>query len=362
MKIAIVLPDLRGGGVERIRLSLAGEFRRLGHGVEFVLMQAQGELLSEAMASFAVHDLACRRIRQLPWALARYLRRYQPDALLVAMWPLTVVAPLASRLSGHPCDVLISEHNTLSAQYAAQGSLHLRLLRFSMALGYRLARSRVAVSEGVSRDLAALSGLERDRFTVIHNPVPCRPPPSREAMARATACWGIAGGQRIVSVGSFKPQKNHAMLLRAFARLERRNARLMLVGAGAEEDELRRLAVELDIGHKVIFAGFHADPTPFYLTADLFVLASDFEGFGNVIIEALACGTPVVSTNCPSGPAEILKHGEYGRLVPVGDDTAMADALADALASEHDTQRLKARATEFSPAIAASKHLDLLAK
>ena len=125
----------------------------------------------------------------------------------------------------------------------------------------------------------------------------------------------------------FKHQKNHALLLRAFALLERPDARLMLLGNGELEPDLRRLAAELGIADRVIFAGFHPDPTPFYRTADLFVLSSDYEGFGNVIVEALACGTPVVSTDCPSGPAEILADGEFGALVPVGDAQALARAI-----------------------------------
>jgi glycosyltransferase involved in cell wall biosynthesis len=111
---------------------------------------------------------------------------------------------------------------------------------------------------------------------------------------------------------------------------------------------------------RVIIAGFHPDPTPFYKTADLFVLSSDYEGFGNVIVEALACGTPVVSTDCPSGPGEILDSGRYGRLVPVGDAPALAGAMAAALDDTPDRDALIRRSDDFAPDVAARKYLDRL--
>ena len=358
--ISILLPDLRGGGAERISIDLAYEFTTAGHKVEFVLMQARGELLEEARQGFSVVDLATPRARALPLTLARYLRRRRPDALLAAMWPLTVIAPLAARLSGHRCKVLVSEHGILSAQYRDWGRAHGVALRASMAAGYRLAGHRVGVSSGVAADIATLSGMRRDAFDVVHNPVPPRPEPSSRAIRDAEALWSSPSGARIVTVGSMKPVKNHELLLRAFARLDRPETRLMFVGDGAGRDASLALAQELGIDKQVILAGFHPDPTPFYKTADLFVLSSDYEGFGNVIVEALACGTPVVSTDCPSGPGEILDGGRFGRLVPVGDTEAMAEAMLAALDAPVNRDALMHRAAAFLPEIAARKYLDLL--
>lgn len=360
MRIAILLPDLRGGGVERVSIVLAQEFARAGHDVEFVLMRAQGEFLEEAQASFPVFHLATSRARGLPLALARYLRRRRPDALLAAMWPLTTIAPVAARLGGHRSKVLVSEHNTLSAQYRDWGRFHRAVMRSSMALGYRLADYRVGVSEGVARDVAALSGLRVNQFDVIHNPVPPRLEPSAAAIIAAEELWAAPPGARIVTVGSMKAQKNHPLLLRAFAGLNRPDAQLMFVGDGIGRNALLSLARDLGIADRVILAGFQLDPTPFYLTADVFVLSSDYEGFGNVIVEAMACGTPVVSTNCPSGPCEILDGGAYGRLVPVGDITAMTSAIAATLGESVPKARLQTRAADFHPAKAASAYLKLL--
>lgn len=359
-RIAILLPDLRGGGAERVCLILAHEFIRAGNEVEFVLMRARGELFEEAQALCPIVDLDIARARHLPLALARYLRRRQPDTLFVAMWPLTVLAPFARWLAIRRCAVVISEHNPLSIQYRAWGRLHRIALRISMALGYRLACSRVGVSKGVVEDIAQLSGLSVDAFEVIHNPLPEPATPDAVAIAEAEALWPVMPGRRILTVGSLKAQKNQALLLRAFARLKIDDAGLILLGRGQEEPALRALAADLGIADRVVFAGFRPDPTPFYCTADLFVLSSDYEGFGNVIVEALACGIPVVSTDCPSGPAEILDYGRYGRLVKVGDPSELSVAMSSALQSPVDPEQLIRRAADFRPEIAAKHYLQLM--
>lgn len=361
MKIAILLPDLRGGGAERVNLDLAHEFARQGHQVEFVLMKAEGEFLPEARAEFSVVDLGVDRTRQIPAALARYLRTRRPDALVANMWPLTAAAVLGRGLSGVKTRLLLMEHNTLSKQYRSWGPLHSAMMRLSMVLGYRRADFVGAVSAGSAADTARLALMSPGKVHVLHNPIRPRPAPSAEELAQADAFWGAPPGARILTVGGFKEQKNHPLLLQAFAALRGSpEARLMFLGQGPMEAELRNLSQSLGIADRVIFAGFHANPTPFYQTADLFVLSSDYEGLPTVLIEALASGTPVVSTNCPSGPAEILQGGRYGTLVPVGDAPAIAAAISTTLAKPHDADLLRRRAANFAPAIAARAYLSLI--
>lgn len=358
--IAILLPDLRGGGVERIRLVLAREFLRAGYEVEFVLMKACGDLLADAQDEFLIHDLGCSRMREVPFALARYLRDRRPDVLLAAMWPLTVIAPLSRLIARHRCCIVVSEHCTLSSQYGSWGIAHRALLRLSIALGYRLADACVGVSDGVVDDIAKLSRVARGRFTRIHNPIAFSSASSASAMAQAEEAWrGADRGTRVLTVGSLKSQKNHSLLLRAMSHLSESRPMLMILGQGDSELMLRRLAEELGVADRVIFAGFHPDPIAFYGTADLFVLSSDYEGFGNVIVEALSMGLPIVSTDCPSGPAEILENGRWGRLVPVGDAKYLAQAIDRALRTAHNPAVLRRRAEDFAPEIAAREYLKL---
>ncbi|PJK27663.1 glycosyltransferase [Minwuia thermotolerans] len=361
MKIALVLPDLRGGGAERLSLTLAREFRAAGHTPCFIVMSEAGELLDDARTLGPVHALKATRVRAVIGALRTQLERIEIEALIANLWPLTVAAGLAVlRIprARRPLVTLV-EHNTLSRQYAGWGAKTRLMLRVSLAVGCRLADRRIAVSHGVASDIARLAFMSAGRFEVIHNPVPALLPDDAE-LARAEAIWGPRNGRRILSVGSFKRQKNQALLIAAFAQMRAPGDTLMLLGEGQLRLELGAVAREAGVAEAVLMPGFHSDPTPFYLTADLFVLSSDYEGFGNVIVEAMACGTPVVSTDCPSGPAEILKGGQLGRLVPVGDASALAQAMVAGLDAPGDPAPRRARAADFAPGRIAARYLETL--
>jgi glycosyltransferase involved in cell wall biosynthesis len=357
--ITILIPDLRGGGAERVSIDLAQAFNSLGHEVEFLLLNAEGEFLSEAERNFRIIDLNVNKIRQSLWPITQYLRSRKPDILIANMWPLTSVAVMSRILSRTKTCLLLVEHNTLSNQYSSWGAAHKLLMKVSVFGTYRFASRLAAVSKGSARDTARLAGLHPDRVAVIHNPIPQRTYPTFEAIARVESLWGIPHGQRILAVGTLKSQKNYPLLLRAYASLRRPSARLMILGSG-DASALQRLAADLGIAERVIFPGFHVDPTPFYATSDLFVLSSDYEGFGNVIVEALAFGVPVVSTDCPFGPAEILDNGRWGRLASTGDAEALAREMDDALSNPTDREALKQRAADFAPEVAVRKYLDLL--
>lgn len=360
MHFAILLPNLRGGGAERVSLDLAFAFAASGHKVEFVLMNATGEFLPAAREQFGITDLTARRARNVPPALARYLRTNHPDVLIANMWPLTPAAVLGRALSRQRCHLLLVDHSNLSRAYESWGLLHDSMMKASMLATYRMADSVAGVSDGVARDIEHLAGLSKGAVATLYNPIPQRPMPNERALAEAEALWNGQRGERILTVGSLKDAKNHPLLLHAFAQSSRPTSTLMLVGQGQNEPMLRALAADLGVSDRVNFAGFFPDPSPFYATADLFVLSSDYEGLPTVLIEALSFGLPVVSTDCPSGPAEILENGRWGRLTPVGDASALARAMDEALSSPVDRGGLKRRAADFSPEIAARKYLDLL--
>lgn len=359
-RIALVLPDLSGGGAERVMLTLADEFFARGIAVDIVLMRRKGVFLRKVPQTLRLVDLKAPRVRQVPLAFGRYLRAERPDAVIANMWPLTTACIVARTLAGSKARILACEHVTLSNMYRDRGWFHGFLLRMSIAGVYPFADVRAAVSCGVADDLAAITGIDRSRFDVVYNPIVVRPLTSDETAAVGSTWQGWAG-KRIITVGALKKQKNQVLLFRAFARLlETVDARLMLLGEGPLRGELEVVGRKLGVADKIIMPGFVTDPTPFYRTADLFVLSSDYEGFGNVIVEALACGLPTVSTDCPSGPAEILENGRFGKLTPVGDAAALADAMAESLAAEHDCEALRRRAADFSPARAAEQYLQLL--
>lgn len=268
------------------------------------------------------------------------------------MWPLTSVAILAHRLARSRALLMTSDH----IAFAHAGRRSKLAIRMSAAPLYWLADVRVAVSEGAARDLAALTGLSRSAIELIHNPI--SPPGVIAPTAEAERLWGGAK-IRFIAVGSLKPQKNHDLLLRAFARLNLKDAKLMILGEGHLRLDLERHAALLGIADQLVLPGFVIDPWPFYATATAFVLSSNYEGFANVILEALAAGLPVVSTNCRSGPAEILDQGRFGALVPVGDEAALAEAMRRALDDSGDHLARREWAASFSQG-AARRYRELL--
>ncbi|UWX04047.1 glycosyltransferase [Pseudoxanthomonas sp. NC8] len=177
----------------------------------------------------------------------------------------------------------------------------------------------------------------------------------------SVAAWAGGAHKRVLAVGMLKTPKDFPLLIRAFSLLRAQvDARLLILGEGTERARLEKLVHELGLQGMVMLPGYVADTAPFYAQSDLFVLSSDHEGFGNVIVEALEQGCPVVSTDCPSGPREILTDGRCGRLVPVGDVAALAAAMQESLASAHDHDALRARAQDFSVSRISDQYLDLL--
>jgi glycosyltransferase involved in cell wall biosynthesis len=356
-RIAFVLPNLGGGGAERVALTLIKGLVERGHAIDLVLLRAEGELLPLVPSEVRIVNLKAKRIRGAILPLARYLREHGPDAVQARMWPVTVVAILARLLARSKARLVVSDHSTLSSQYGTSRR-RMASLKLSTRLLYPLADGRICVSSGCADDLVRLSGLSRDRFSVINNPADILPAATTPQPDIEQLWPGF--GKRILTVGSLKPAKNHALLLRAFALLrDRIDSQLMILGEGPLRPMLEQQARDLGVAERLAMPGFAADTRPFYASADLFVLSSDWEGYPNVLIEAMLAGLPIVSTDCASGPREILDGGRYGTLVPCGDADALGEAMAAALGGPHDPNLGRARALELS-ADATRRYEELL--
>lgn len=356
----MLLPDLRPGGAERVVINLADALVRRGIPVDLVLLRAEGELLGLQDPAVRIVDLAVERIRRAVGPLVDYLRQEQPAAMLANMWPLPVMALVARWRSGVATRVVGVEHTTWSiSELYGKSSKRLQITT-SMRLLYRYLDGLVAVSQGAADDLARVSGRRRESIRAIHNPI-VNAEPATAATAVLPDAWANGTHCKLLSVGTLKAIKDLPVLIRAFAALcKRLDARLMILGEGEQRAELEALAASLGLQERVFMPGFVVDTRDYYQAADLFVLTSRGEGFGNVLVEALHAGTPVVSTDCPSGPREILAHGKYGALVPVGDVDALTDAMQDALSRPHDHEALQRRAQDFGVNKAVDGYLDLL--
>lgn len=342
------MPNLSGGGAERVAVNLANTLVHRGHKVDMVLLQSRGALLDEVSPFVRVISLDATRFRQGLVPLVRYLRVEKPDAMLANMWPLTVLAVFARRLASVRTRVVVAEHTTWSrSELLARPTVGWQV-RNSMHYFFPKADGIVTVSKGAADDLARFARIDRSSITVIYNPVVGAERQVSDAVLDPSDWWS-GSHKRILAVGTLKAVKDYGTLFEAFAvLLQKMDARLLILGEGECRGELEARVRQLRLEGHVFMPGFFKDAAPYYQRADLHVLSSICEGFGNVIAEALAAGTPVVSTDCPSGPREILADGKYGRLVPVGDVQALASAMADSLVATHDRSVLKARAQDFS--------------
>ena len=324
-KVAIYLPSLDGGGAERITILLANALAQRGHGVDLVLANARGAYLGEVSDAVRVINLNKRRVAASLPALIAYLRQARPDALLSGLGHANLIAILARRLARRPVRLAVTEHNSILRGLDTPKG---RAIRWLMQRLYPHADTIVCVSKGIEYELADILALPPAKLRTIYNPVDVDGIRKR-AQDRPDHPW-LAPGQPpvIISVGRLTEQKGFPTLLRAFAQLRRtRNARLIILGEGMDRDSLTGLAGSLGITDEVLMPGFQKNPYGWIAASGLYAMSSAWEGLPGVLLEAMACGVPVISTNCRTGPDEILEGGKWGRLVPVGDAMALAQAM-----------------------------------
>lgn len=343
--IAIYLPSLCGGGAERVMVTLANGFVARGHRVDLVLARAEGPYLAEVDPAVRVVDLGVHRVAASLLPLVRYLRQNRPEAMLAALNHANIVAILARALSRVRLRLVVSERNSLTGiGRGVRARMFIRLMRWF----YPMADAVVSVSDAMARELKDRLALPAEKVTSIGNPMDIDAIRSL-AQQRPVHPWLAPGGPPVVlAAGRLEPQKDFALLIDAFARLRvQREARLVILGEGSCRGALEMQAARLGLTSDIAMPGFESNPFGWMHACKLFVLSSRFEGFPNVLAQAMACGARVVSTDCPTGPGEILEGGKWGQLVPVGDSSALAEAMREALDCVNSPD-VSLRVTDFS--------------
>lgn len=348
-KILFYTHGLVDGGAERLWSCLATAFKKRGYDVVFVVDFAATENRQNLDDSIPLHTLGKGHI-QATRRLARILADERPDVTLSAVGGSNTKLMMAIAMSGVAARPILSYHGY---EEWKSGLLSLATYLTLPLLSAASART-VAVSDGL-RDKLVTTWRSNSRKTIaVHNPV------FFPETARVPTASELQGREEVIlAVGRYVSQKDYPTLIRAFARLDRPNARLMILGKGPGQQDAARQAAELGVADRVSMPGYLADPWSAYETAKCFVLSSRSEPFGNVIVEALAHGLPVVATAC-SGPLEILEHGRYGKIVPVGDDLQLADAINATLNDTGDPVSRRQRADEFSFRVRVPAYEDLV--
>lgn len=346
--VSVFVPDLSVGGAQRVTINLAEALHTSGFKVELLTADASGEFADEVSDGIDMIELnntiPVLGVLGVVPSLRNHLKRSGSAVLISSLTRANVTAIIAQQfLSQQPLSIGIEHLNITNKDTTFRGNVTFKLAE----LLYPQLDAIVAVSEGVATSISNELKINRSDISVIPNIVI-----TDEFRERATSAvdhpWANGEFELIVSLGRLSDQKDYPTLLKAFSKVENDDARLLIIGEGELMDELVQLSYRLNIQDKVEFAGYVDNPYKYINAASLFVLSSKREGLPTVLIEALGCGCPIVSTDSPSGPREVLDYGRYGHLVPVGDPNRLAGAIDAELSKTHDKTILLERADYFS--------------
>jgi glycosyltransferase involved in cell wall biosynthesis len=348
-RIAIFVSFSGQGGVERAMTQLAGGLIDKGVVVDLLLPRATGEHMDAIPDKVNVIKFGTGHTFSSLLPLVRYLKKERPDALFAAKHRAIVTAVIASKLAGFKGIVAGNIQTTISAGLKESNIIKRSMYIWMMKTFYKWVDFIVAVSKGVADDVIQLTGLNREKVKVIYNPV-VTPEIFDQAHERVDHPWFIDGNIPVIlGIGRLTRQKDFHTLVRAFSHVRKTHpCRLIILGEGGDLDSLRSLTREVGVEEDVDFPGFQKNPFAWLSKSSLFVLSSQWEGFGIVIVEAMALGIPVVSTDCASGPAEILENGKYGILVPVENPSALAAAISRTLDDPPSPDLLVAASKKYS--------------
>jgi glycosyltransferase involved in cell wall biosynthesis len=351
LRVAFYIPALRIGGAQRVTITIANGLAERGYDIDLIVSHYEGELSDRVSDAVRVVDLNTLKVpaigilASLP-RLRSYLETVEPSLLFAAMTYANVVSILTAAVADAHTKLIPIEHNTFGMESRLKSKATDTLARHL----YRFADGVVAVSGGVADSVVDGANIDRSDVTVLHNPIPVSEI-REQSRASIDDEWLLSPAfEPIVSVGRLEEQKDLSTLLRSFALVNRVRpaTRLILVGRGSKREDLLALADSLGIDDVVSLPGYVENAYAYMGHASVFALSSKYEGLPTVLIEALACECPIVATDCPSGPREILSNGEHGTLVPVGDVTALRDAILSTLEDPTDPETLTRRARDFS--------------
>lgn len=368
MKIAVFIPSLAGGGAERVAVTLANEFALLGHTTHLlVATNASSAYRAEVIDSVTLHFFNTSRTLQCVFDLVKFIKNHKPTALLSIMDRASIVAYLAYLVSGERNNTRFFAREAVSLEYkqaqftGLRGKIRRTLKDKLTCYVYRAADGVISPSTVLAQSIATRYGPQVN-VTHIDNPVVTADFEQRSTCDQVSLPWKN-NHKLIVGAARFTAQKNFMCLLKAFKILRLNvDCKLILLGEGPERGSLENFIDENNLSHHCYLPGFVSNPLPYFVAADVFVLSSSYEGSPNVLIQALACGANVVSTDCPTGPVEILINEQYGRLVPVGNEKEMANAIEKTLSApdenkQHLTQTIR---TKYDSKLIAAQYLSTI--
>jgi glycosyltransferase involved in cell wall biosynthesis len=321
-RVLFFRPQLGDGGADRVTITILRHLDRARFQATLVLVHARGELMSEVPSDIPVIDLAARRLALAARPLARVIAEHRPDVVVCTAGGANVIAVAAHRLARSSARLVLSERNAVRRDVGRIRSLLERNLK---RLAYRFADEVTAVSDGVAEDLVIELGLPREQVRVVYNPV-IHDTLGAQASAPVEHPWFANGAPPLIAVGRLVEQKDYPTMFDAFKRIHAATGvRLAIFGKGSLREPLEQRVRDMGLAESVQFCGFDPNPFRYMARAAVMLQSSRAEGLPGTIIQSMACGTPVIATDCDHGPREVIRDGVDGYLVPVADSSALAE-------------------------------------
>jgi len=331
-KVALFMPSLNGGGAQRVMVNIANGMVSRGLNVDLVLSNATGEFLNHIEPGVRIVNLNSKRVIKSFLKLSLYLRKENPYIIYSALEHANICALFSNILAGCICKVVVCVHSSYSRP--SKSIINKILFKFLVKIFYRFSHAVVVVSKGSAKDLINICRILEKKIKVIYNPVITKSMYYKSQVELNHKWFTDNSVPIILSVGRLEYPKDFSSLIYAFFEVRKKvKSRLLILGDGKDRQKLELLIKNLGLCDVVEMPGFVDNPYKFMSRSSVFVLSSESEALPTVLIEAMALGCPIIATDCPNGPREILKDGKYGKLVPVGDVSALANEILSEIIS-----------------------------
>ncbi len=353
-KILIILPDLRIGGAEKNSVLIANELSDKNFEIIFVIKNNINEYGSLLNKNIKIYKLQVDKLRSIIFPLKSIILKEKPLLIISSMWPLTSLTFISLLLARVKSNLYFVEHVPLftSRKYETNSSKF--FMKLLINLTYHFAKKIICVSEGVKNEILRETNINKNKFEVIYNPISI----INSSKIINKNDWKIKTSKKLLTVGSLKYAKNHELLIKTFSILNLKiNCELIIIGQGELYQDLKKLITKLNLNSRIQIINYQNNISYFYNTADLFILTSRWEGFGNVIVESFIYGTPVVSLDCPYGPSEIITENFLGKLVFNDDPIKIADSILDTLAKPVLKNKIIDYSKKYDASIQVNKYL-----
>lgn len=358
--IAVFLPSLAGGGAERVILYLCKKFCERGLLVDLIIVDDSGPLNYLIPQETRLVNFKKRKPIKSIIKLIKYLKKNKPKSIISVLTHANIACAIAHIISNSSCNLVLSERINIVTDLSSRAlSLDVLLTTIAIKFLYKHAYKIIAVSKGAANSISKISKISKKNVKIIYNPIDI------DNIDNLSSEYIEFPWQDsfpiIISSGRLSTQKDFPCILEAFSIMKKQcPSHLVIIGEGEQRKILNNIIDSLEINNDVWLPGFFINPYSYMARANLYVLSSRFEGLPNVLIEALALGVPIVATNCPSGPEEILANGKYGRLVPVGDPISLAEAMRKSLTGDHPAFDRAEALQRFHPELITDQYLEAL--